>query len=985
MITIQVPPLVPSWVYEGTFPEADEDRIANLAQAWDTQGKDCVRDADAFVASFNRLPGTWTGRDADAAGSRARNIVSLLQSTGTACSTLASACTSAQGLITVMKLTVNLVLARLAIVTQELILAGAASPATVMPAMVQIRANQLVARSILTSYKESVTANLSGLVFGSSISPQLPGMGGSGGAAHAIGGRGSEESKGRDGLFPPQEGVDFADLTGASDHDSAQAGFGPKSPEADLADQLGGGAGAGIGEGAVGAPSSEALDAAIGSPAELPGVTSSMSESEDSPYDDLGVQGRTTDMSKDVMGGPLDLPVHGINDMTMSGPASSTPTGTMASSSSTLAAPNPLTSTSTVGSAAATSPGVAFMSPTASSSTTSPTKSTASKPTTLTSSKSASISAAPTTGSGGGSGTYTTTGSTSAAPAASGGGSSGSAGGHITVGGTSTPSGTGATQIHAGTGSASATPTPTDVFSRLTGASSGASVSGSGSAGGAGAGGVSSGTPATGFVTPMGSGSAAPMGAAAPPGINLTSGQYLGANAPMGPGGGAPIGTGGPPVQGTGATVPPAQGTGVGTPTAQGGSATVTPLVRQNTGGQGGTPATGTGHTGDSSSASGKGDVVSRLGGPVLGAGIAAMSLTPLLGALHDLRLPIHPNRTLMQPTQFGLQDVPLAPLPADMDVVFQKVLAPGEAEAMMAGTMRTVRGMVYPRDQITHLLTPADLFDALGLGYTVTNQQGKQARAFDRYAGSVEVLRCNGVRQRDLIVPLDQGVSRPGSPFATMVRDHARPWLGSGEAPGSSAAHPIEEFEVLGLRSVAIPHLAEIWRMDDDGTEHHVSTYNARSGLWSGTTGEGAAVPGRKVDNGLYAVMDDGNGYETVTLTETHSVLVAYGVAAPEEFIVSPDGSHRLVVSNYDIADMVGVASVARWRNAEMQVLNRYGQNVLVDYADGSRAQAQALGFGQIAQGHWAPQWVPFADLTDVREVEHAYPVPRPASAVVF
>lgn len=368
----------------------------------------------------------------------------------------------------------------------------------------------------------------------------------------------------------------------------------------------------------------------------------------------------------------------------------------------------------------------------------------------------------------------------------------------------------------------------------------------------------------------------------------------------------------------------------------------------------------------------------------MLGAAAAAAALTPLLGALHDLRLPIHPNRTLTQPTQFGLDDVPLAPMPMGMGAVLQKVLAPGEADAMITGTVRTVRGLIYSRDQVAHLRTPQQLHDALGLGYTLLHPNGQMTMAFDPNSSSIEVLRANGIRPEDLIVPLDMGVERDDLPFATMTRDHSRPWQGTGEAPGSTHEHPIDEFEILGETAVSVPHLAEIWRLDPDGTEHHLSTYNARSGLWSGTSSDVAIPPGRKVDNGLYAIMADGNGYEAVTLSETHSVLVAYGVAAPDQFLSCPDGSDRLVVPTREIAYMVGVTSLAKWQGARVQIQYRYGDSALIDYADVSRELARSLGFGQIAQGHWLPQWAPFSELTAVSEMERNYPmpvrVPRPA-----
>ncbi|WP_028708791.1 hypothetical protein [Propionicicella superfundia] len=779
MIMVTAPACVPSWVYEGLFPQADEDGLDALAATWHGQAASCSRDAEGLDAAFRTLSGAWSGPDARAASARARNISTLLTSTAAACETLAEGCLDAAEAVRATKLAMNVVLLRLGEATFGLVSTGSADAAAQQVAAVQLRGLQFSARAILVSYEKALVDRFSALQFPADIRRTVAGMSGAAGAA-AVGEGAAEFEAGSDpvdaerhaggDLYLLDTSVDTTEITGAEEHLRMQSG--PASPVAGVAGEASW----------LSAAAARAFDlVAVQEVAPAPTGPAA------APTSGAGVPGRMDGSADDLPGDSAD--------------------------------PSDLASASRSGS------GVTGMQP---------------------------------------------------------------------------GDGRAASPWTVADGIDAAAQSRIDSLLAPPGGATGPSAPGPASPGGA----IPPGQQAASTVTPGGGQEAADRGAVVGPG--------------------------------------------------------------------------GTGHDAAPPSSTNSADDSAHFGGSLLGSGMA-MSLTPLLGALHDLRLPIHPNRTLMQPTQFGVDDVPLAPLPIDMDIVFQKVLAPGEGDAMITGSVRTLRGFVYRRAQVAHLVAPSQLYDALGLGYTLMHAGGHRTRAFDRAMESVEVLRCNGVRQRDLVVPIARDVSRPDLLFATAVRDHVRPWLGTGGAPGATADSPIEEFEILGVTALAIPHLAEIWRLDADGSEHHVATYNARSGLWSRSNGDLSVTPGRKVDNGLYAVMQDGSGYETVTLTETHSVLVVHGLGAPEQFLPCPDGSHRLVVHNGDIAGMVGVSSLATWRGAVVQLLHRYGDSVLVDYADLPRDLAQGLGFGQIAQGHWLPQWAPFAELTDVRETERDYRVPGP------
>jgi hypothetical protein len=361
--------------------------------------------------------------------------------------------------------------------------------------------------------------------------------------------------------------------------------------------------------------------------------------------------------------------------------------------------------------------------------------------------------------------------------------------------------------------------------------------------------------------------------------------------------------------------------------------------------------------------------------------GAAAQHFT---GLWHDLgsTTMLRPSGSVL-PTQFGYDDELLAAMPVGMETVYQKVLLPGEVDQLLAGQVETLRGLVYPYQSVRGFRTPAELYDVLGLGFVVSGVAGTDTLAFSRDAASIDVLRCAGLRQDDLVTPIDADVSLPaGTLPPPLVRHHRRPWTGTGEAPGSSSDNVIEEHEILGYASTAVPHLAEIWRLHADGSEEYVSTYNARNGQWVGDTSPSRVLAGRRIDNGAYAGLSDGTVFRSVVLTDSESVLIAYGVSAPEHFEQVHDGSYRTTVSNSDIISLTGVATIGTWRSLPIQLLHREGASLLIDYAGDDSPAAAAAGFLQVNQGQWQPRWVEHTEVTGVQELERHYALPRPAVA---
>lgn len=978
MITLSAPAIVPAWVYEGLFPQADEDRLLQLSEAWAEQSGECRTDGELVLKTFSTLGGSWEGKDARAAQGRAQAIAGLLISTGEACTALALGCEAASEAVKATKLAMNTVLVSLAATTLGLIAAGAANPVNLSVAMVQIRSVQLAAYAILKSFEAALIERLSGLEFPAEIQPRVKGMTNPAvSGAHNLTGPGAGAETGERGggddywfqgaaLFATGDTSGISALTGSDQHDQQQsereqaseesqranawyerngstflslvgAGdldsetreiveSGDQDPDVPIGDILG------TARQRAATVAGPGLEPSLGDEAQVPTVEEAQRALETSATSGFGgaVQAHIdteldTAVPEESRSGGGSPRVPEATSVDQATPTAPQPKAATASGAQPVDSALPAASAPP---AAPSGPGPRATGPAPTYYPAQPAPPPSPQPTYHQPSYTPPPPPAPTSGGGGG---Y--------APTTGGGESPPPAG--------SAPAGTGS----AGSTAAPAYPAGPQAPS-WQGAGPGASTGQPGgyqpivpSAGAPGGGGL-------GVVPPVGG--AGPVGVP-PVGPNLVPGQNLG---------GPPAPPAGPPGQ-------PAPPPPVGTPPVQPSPVAGGPVRPSVPSSQipGPVPPAVTG--------GGDAERPQPSPGAGVAAGGAVFGLTPLLGALHDLRLPIHPNRTLMQPTQFGVNDVPLAPLPPGMDAVFQKVLAPGEADAMVLGNVTRVRGLVYLRDQVAHLTTPAQLYDALGLGYTLMHPGGYETLAFDRASAGYEVLRCNGIRPEDLVIPIDVDVQLQGRPFRTVVRDHSRPWLGTGEAPGSSGDHPIEEFEVLGETALAIPHLAEIWRLAPDGSESHVATYNARSGRWTHAVGEPAEIPGRRVDNGLFAITHDAAGYETVTLTDTHNVLVAYGSAAPAEFLPTAGGSKRLVIPTTEIGALIGVTSLATWQGARVQLLYRHGDAALVDFADVSREQATALGFGRIAQGYWLPRWVPFGELTGVHETEREYPVP--------
>ncbi|MGV8850054.1 MAG: hypothetical protein ACOH16_10965 [Propionibacteriaceae bacterium] len=995
MIAVYTSMLIPDSVVNGKFPAADEDKLEALGSHWTSVGTTLGSQSDGATTLSRTVFANWSGSGADTASAQITAVTRFAASTATATSVMSAGCAKAAAFVTNSKNGINAVLRQLNNMTKEQIAIGLANPLLIPVCVRNIVNLRAQAKSIIEAYSTALATAMGGISFAATIAPRpnrasLPTSTGSTGATTPTGATTSPTGDTRGGT------TGTGSTGGTTGTGTTSTGSG--GPTADPSSAWQGG----LTDYRDGAP----LDGLFDAPATTPavGVGAHLDNGGSSAPDPTG--SGTKDAGHNVPGGtadPSNAPGSGTAGTSGAQPTANndplnffsneqqgtdttlSPTASPGQVPASLPAGQPPSIDSSAvtsvvkGDASAASVGLA--SPSITPGTHhggggggTPATSTPQTPAPPTETRSQPLSVQPPSGGGH---TAAPTGPTSGGY--SGGHPTGAPGGGGMAQVVSQPIGTGA----AGTAVAHNVSNPIMNAPPIIAppASSGAFMGGGGSTGGVTS--IQIGPGGSGPVTNLGGGVgslAAPAATGAITGVNagpVTSGGAPALSSPVAPA--APAAPSG--------AVPPSSlaGPGANAPAPVGQASTVS-------GPQVGPPVSaaqplripsgqvGAGEVTPTGAESTDADVVPvALAIAALGlVGTAARHFAGLwqdLGASSMLR----PAGAIL-PTQFGRDDELVAALPAGLDAVYQKVLLPGEVDQLFAGQIETLRGLVHPYHAVRDLRTPAQLYDALGLGFAITGLAGSDTLAFNRDAESVEVLRCAGLRPDDLVTPVDADVHLPpGTVPVPLVRHHKRPWSGTGEAPGSTSDNIIDEHEVLGYASVAIPHLAEIWRLHTDGREDYVSTYNQRNGQWLGDTTPSHQPIGRRLDNGGYAALGDGTVYRTVLLTDRHSVLIAYGVSAPEHFEQAHDGSYRITVANTDLVSLMGVTTIGTWQGCPVQLLHRQGSMLLVDYAGDHVAAAAAAGFVQVSQGQWQPRWVEHAEVSDVRELERPYALPQP------
>ncbi|RKN48694.1 SseB family protein [Micromonospora endolithica] len=161
----------------------------------------------------------------------------------------------------------------------------------------------------------------------------------------------------------------------------------------------------------------------------------------------------------------------------------------------------------------------------------------------------------------------------------------------------------------------------------------------------------------------------------------------------------------------------------------------------------------------------------------------------------------------------------PSAPDPL-RPVVMQKAVAPSQLAYYLERGYDRVSGFVHRAGELAHLTTPAELYDALGLGYPES--------PFRRDAEEIYVLRWPAHRPSLYRIPYGGQNEVAMRAMEGWVIERP-PFRGNGFAPGESS-DVVAEFKVDSAR---LPHGAQLWRVGGDGTERVVAVLDTDALLW--------------------------------------------------------------------------------------------------------------------------------------------------------
>ncbi|MEV4493253.1 SseB family protein [Micromonospora coxensis] len=152
--------------------------------------------------------------------------------------------------------------------------------------------------------------------------------------------------------------------------------------------------------------------------------------------------------------------------------------------------------------------------------------------------------------------------------------------------------------------------------------------------------------------------------------------------------------------------------------------------------------------------------------------------------------------------------------------VVMQKAVAPSQLAYYLERGYDRVSGFVHRANELAHLTTPAQLHDALGLGYPDS--------PFARDAQTIYVLRWPAYRPSLYRIPYGGQNEAAMRAMEGWVIERA-PFRGNGFAPGESS-DVVAEFKVDSAR---LPHGAQLWRIGADGTERVIAILDTDALLW--------------------------------------------------------------------------------------------------------------------------------------------------------
>ncbi|MDT5032357.1 MAG: hypothetical protein QOC94_2528 [Actinoplanes sp.] len=151
---------------------------------------------------------------------------------------------------------------------------------------------------------------------------------------------------------------------------------------------------------------------------------------------------------------------------------------------------------------------------------------------------------------------------------------------------------------------------------------------------------------------------------------------------------------------------------------------------------------------------------------------------------------------------------------------VMQKAVSAEQVDYFLDRGYDRVAGFVHRAGEVEHLRTPAELSAALGLGYDGSPYQADAKEVF--------VLRWPAFRPSLYRIPYGGQNEQALRAMDGWVIERA-PFRGNGFAPGEGR-DVIAEFKV---DSVRLPHGAQLWRLDADGTEKMIAVLDSDAPVW--------------------------------------------------------------------------------------------------------------------------------------------------------
>src|SRR5699024_3372623 len=168
-------PLVPDWVHEGFFPEADEEQLAALGGVWKKQGDQAQQHSEDLDRQVRTLMAGYSGVAADAASAHVDKVRKVLDSTGTSCHSLAECCEKAAQLVTCAKTSINVVVLALQVQSDKLNGSSGSSGnlVTKVATVVKLRQLQIAAQAKIKAIHDAVEKRIAELAPKADIEPRL--------------------------------------------------------------------------------------------------------------------------------------------------------------------------------------------------------------------------------------------------------------------------------------------------------------------------------------------------------------------------------------------------------------------------------------------------------------------------------------------------------------------------------------------------------------------------------------------------------------------------------------------------------------------------------------------------------------------------------------------------------------------------------------------------------------------------------------------